>query len=86
MGHPSSESLPEIIEQLHIHNLQLILRSTYSFLTYHSPHIKQGRSLRILDLALITAIADLEQLDDLSLLLHEGRSSNEHASGTRSCS
>ena len=66
MGHPPSETLPETTEQLHAHNLQLILRSTYSFLAYHAPHIKQGRSLRILDLALITAIDDLQQLDDSS--------------------
>ena len=54
---------PDITEKLHAHDLQLILRSTYSFLAHHSPYIREGRSLRILHLALLSAIADLEQLD-----------------------
>jgi len=61
MDHPPSEAVPEIVEQLHAHNLQLILRTAHSFLAYHAPHIKRGKSLRILDLALLSAIADLQE-------------------------
>jgi hypothetical protein len=62
MGYPP----PDISEQLHAHDLQLILRSTHSLLSHHSSHIKNGRSLRILDLALLTAIADLQQLEAIA--------------------
>ena len=55
--------IPDGTEQSHAHDLQLILRTTHSFLVYHTPYIKDGRSLRILDLALLSAIADLQQLD-----------------------
>ena len=58
-----SHSPSEIVEHSHAHDLQLILRSAHSFLAYHAPHIKDGRALRILDLALLNAIADLQQLD-----------------------
>ena len=60
MGHLPSE----IIEQSHARDLQLILRTAHSFLAYHRTYIEQGRSLRILDLALLTAIADLQQLQE----------------------
>jgi hypothetical protein len=52
-----------ITEQSHARDLELILRSTHSFLAFHTPYLRQGRSLRILDLALLTAIADLQELD-----------------------
>jgi hypothetical protein len=61
MGRRPYETVPETVEQLHAHNLQLILLSTHSFLAYHAPHIKDGRSLRILDLALLSAIAYLQE-------------------------
>jgi hypothetical protein len=51
----------DITEQLHAHDLQLILRSTHSFLAHHTPYIRNGRSLRILDFALLNAIADLHE-------------------------
>ena len=59
MGNPP----PHISEQLHAHDLELFLRSTRSFLADHSSHIMNGRSLRILDLALLNAIDDLQQLE-----------------------
>jgi hypothetical protein len=62
MGSPP----PDITEQAHAHDLQLILRSTHSFLAHHSPYIRNGGSLRILDLALLNAIADLQQLESAS--------------------
>jgi hypothetical protein len=58
MGNPPAD----ITEQSHAHDLQLILRSTHSFLAHHSPYIRNGKSLRILDIALLTAIADLQEL------------------------
>jgi hypothetical protein len=59
MGYPP----PDTTEQLHAYDLQLILRSTHSFLAHHSSYIRNGRSLRILDFALLNAIADLQNLD-----------------------
>ena len=50
-------------ERLHAHDLQLTLRSTHSILAYHTPYIKDGKSLRMLDLALLNAIADLQVLN-----------------------
>jgi len=49
-------------EYSHANDLLLILRTTQSLLADHASHIADGRSLRILDLALMAAIADLEQL------------------------
>ena len=60
-GPPAVRNCSRTVEQLHAHNLQLILLSTHSFLAYHAPHIKDGRSLRILDLALLSAIAYLQE-------------------------
>jgi hypothetical protein len=51
------------IEQSHTHDLQLILSTTHSLLPYHRPHIKDGVFLRILDLAILNAVAELQQLD-----------------------
>ena len=62
-----------ITEQSHARDLELILRSTHSFLAYHTSYIKQGRSLRILDLALLTAIADLQELDAPAPALQQNR-------------
>ena len=59
MGH----SPPDITEQSRSHELQLILRSAHSFLACHTPYIKDRRSLRVLDLALLNAIADLQEID-----------------------
>jgi hypothetical protein len=59
MGHPP----PGITEQSRAHELQLILRSTQSLLAYHAPYIDDRRSLRVLDLALLNAIADLQEID-----------------------
>ena len=59
MGNPPLD----ISEQLHAYDLQLILRSTHSFLAHHSPYIRNGRSLRILDFTLLSAIADLQEID-----------------------
>jgi hypothetical protein len=50
-------------EQSHAHDLELILNSTRSLLAYHRPHIRDGAALRILDLAILNAVAELEQLD-----------------------
>ena len=55
---------PEIIEEhSHAHDLQLILRSTLSHLGDHAPYIRSVRSLRVLELALQSAVADLEEID-----------------------
>ena len=43
--------------------LKLILRSTHSLLLYYTPYLKNDGALRNLDLALIAAIADLQQFD-----------------------
>ena len=50
-------------KQSHAHDLELILKTTHSLLAYHRPHLQDGAALRILDLAILNAIADLEQLD-----------------------
>jgi hypothetical protein len=47
-------------ELSHAQDLQQLLRATHSSLNYHMPCIRKGRSLRILDLALLSAIDDLE--------------------------
>jgi hypothetical protein len=57
----------DIREQLYVHDLQRILRSTHSLLSHHSPHIRSGRLLHILGLALLSAMADLQQLEGVAL-------------------
>jgi hypothetical protein len=51
----------EINEYSHAHDLLLILRTTQSLLSEHAPHIRDGRSIHILGLALLAVIADLER-------------------------
>ena len=53
---------PDITELSHAHHLELILRTTLSGLAEHAPHIRDGRSLRVLGLALQSTVADLEDL------------------------
>ena len=60
--------LSDTPERSRAHDLERVLRSTHSLLLYYTPDVKKERSLRILDLALTTAIADLQQLDDSSLV------------------
>jgi hypothetical protein len=50
-------------EQSHAHDLEVILKTTHSLLAYHRPYLKDGTSLRVLDLAILNVIADLQQLD-----------------------
>ena len=59
MSHPH----PDCSEQSHAHYLQLHLHATRSILNYHKSYIRNGKSLRILEFALLSAIADLEVLD-----------------------
>ena len=58
--------LSDTPERSRAHDLERILRSTQSLLVYYTPYVKKDGALRTLDLALITAIADLQQLDDSS--------------------
>ena len=53
---------PNSSEESHAFDLELQLCTAHSFLRHHMPNIRDGRSLRILDLALLNAIADLEVL------------------------
>ena len=57
------EHLPPVtIESSHAHDLQLILCTTLSLLRDHALYIRDGRSVRVLELALLSAIADLEEI------------------------
>lgn len=58
MDHPP----PISIEHSHAHDLQLILRTTLSLLRDHALYIRDGRSFRVLELALLSAVADLEEI------------------------
>jgi hypothetical protein len=58
--------LSDTPERSRAHDLERILRSTHSLLVYYTPYVKKDGALRNLDLALITAIADLQRLDDSS--------------------
>jgi hypothetical protein len=53
---------PVTIERTHAHDLQLILRTTLSLLRDHSLYIRDGRSLRVLELALLSAVTDLDEI------------------------
>jgi hypothetical protein len=56
----------------HVHDLLLILRTTHSLMADHTQYINDGRSLRILNLALLDAIADLEQIEESPLETRAG--------------
>ena len=58
--------IPDTPERSRAHDLERILRSTQSLLVYYTPYVKKDKSLRLLDLALIAAIADLQQIDNLA--------------------
>jgi len=49
-------------ERSHANDLRTILQTTHSLLAYHRPYIQDGASLRILDFAILNALADLQQL------------------------
>jgi hypothetical protein len=55
--------LPSVtVERSHVHELQLMLRTTLSLLRDHALYVRDGRSLRVLELALLSAVADLEEI------------------------
>lgn len=53
--------LSDTPEQSRAHDLEQVLRSTQSLLAFYTPYVKKERSLRVLDLALSTAIAELQK-------------------------